>query len=143
MKKVFFLLIFIFSTLFSFSQEVMPPYNLEVALLSNEVNDTIINDSILFDTLQIIEAEVVLTFSLLDVAVTDSVFVKLISDNITLLDAFVLPNNLTNSELSFTAFGNTIQVPLGSYSNLNSYTIECYLRDNNGVVSSISTFPDF
>lgn len=143
MKKIFLSLIFILSTLFSFSQEIMPPYNLQVALLSNEVNDSIANDSILLDTIQMSEVEVVLTFSLLDVTTTDSVFIKLVSNNITLLDSFLLPNNLTNSELPCTIFVNSLQVPLGNYSNLSNYTIECYLRDNNGVISSISTFPDY
>ena len=57
--------------------------------------------------------------------------------------SFLLPNNLTNSELPCTIFVNSLQVPLGNYSNLSNYTIECYLRDNNGVISSISTFPDY
>jgi hypothetical protein len=140
MKKNIFLFFFVLVTSFSFGQ-IMPPYNCNVISLSNpnNISDSIITDP---DSVQLTDVEFVFVISLADVSNTDSVFIKLESNNVILFDSFILPNNITNSPVSVTAYSNTFHISLGSYSNLNNYLIEYFLKDNNGISSVISSYPD-
>ena len=73
----------------------MPPYNCNVISLSNpnNISDSIITDP---DSVQLTDVEFVFVISLADVSNTDSVFIKLESNNVILFDSFILPNNITN-----------------------------------------------
>lgn len=142
MKKALILSIFIFFAQNIFGQ-IYPPYNLEAILIPQNTSPQ--TDSLLTldeDSLIITDVEIIFVVSTVDITNVDSVFIKLSSttSNI-LMESYLLPNNITNSDIPFQIYANTIHASLGVYSNLDNFTIECYLKDFNGNTSSIQTYP--